>query len=80
MASAYEYLCTQNAHDTEALTRYLNNAAAEGWDLFAVTFAAKGEGGVHTMFWRRPQPARILRAVRRAPAAQAALSVDAAGH
>jgi hypothetical protein len=78
MASPYEYLCTQNAHDSEALTRYLNNAAAEGWDLFAVTFAAKGEGGVHTMFWRRPQRARILRSARRTPAAQAAMSVSAA--
>ncbi len=80
MASAYEYLCTQNAHDTEALTRYMNNAAAEGWDLFAVTFAARGEGGVHTMFWRRPQRARILRSVRRTPAAQTAMSASAADH
>lgn len=54
MPSAFEYLVTQNAHDPEALTRYLNEAAAEGWDLFAVTFAIKGEGGIHTMFWRRP--------------------------
>jgi hypothetical protein len=52
--AAFEYLCTQNAHDPEALTRYMNNAAAEGWDLFAVTFAIRGEGGIHTMFWRRP--------------------------
>lgn len=56
MASLFEYLCTQNAHDPEALTRYMNNAAAEGWDLMAVTFAIRGEGGIHTMFWRRPLP------------------------
>jgi hypothetical protein len=64
MATTFEYLCTQNAHDPESLTRYMNKAAAEGWDLFAVTFAIRGEGGIHTMFWRRPLRARIRRPAR----------------
>jgi hypothetical protein len=75
MATPYEYLCTQNAHDPEALTRYMNNAADEGWDLFAVTFAITGESGVHTMFWRRPLRTRTRRAARKAPEQESARSV-----
>jgi hypothetical protein len=54
MASEWEYRCTANAHDPETVTRHLNFMAREGWDLYAVNFAIKGESGVHTMFWRRP--------------------------
>jgi hypothetical protein len=75
MAIPYEYLCTQNAHDPEALTRYMNNAADEGWDLFAVTFAITGESGVHTMFWRRPLRTRTRRPARTTEAAETARSV-----
>jgi hypothetical protein len=56
MPSAWEYLCTQNAHDTEALTRHMNTMAQDGWELLAVTFAIKGESGTHSLFWRRPRP------------------------
>jgi hypothetical protein len=73
VTAPYEYLCTQNAHDPEALTRYMNNAADEGWDLFAVTFAIQGESGVHTMFWRRPL--RTRRAARNTGAAESARDV-----
>jgi hypothetical protein len=54
MASVWEYQCTANPHDPETLTRHMNAMARQGWDLLTVTFAIKGEGGTHTMFWRRP--------------------------
>jgi hypothetical protein len=54
MTYSWQYLCTQNAHDAESLTDHMNNRASEGWELLAVTFAVKGEGGVHSMFWRHP--------------------------
>jgi hypothetical protein len=53
MVPAWEYLCTSNAHDAATLTRHMNNQAANGWELLAVTFAIKGESGVHVLFWRR---------------------------
>jgi hypothetical protein len=53
MSSAWEYLCTANAHDPETLTRHMNRLAADGWELLTVTFAIKGESGTHTLFWRR---------------------------
>jgi hypothetical protein len=54
MNPPWEYLCTQNAHDAESLTRHMNAVAGLGWELFAVTFAIKGESGTHSLFWRRP--------------------------
>jgi hypothetical protein len=57
MSSAWEYLCTANAHDPETLTRHMNRLAADGWELLTVTFAIKGESGTHTLFWRRAYPA-----------------------
>jgi hypothetical protein len=53
MTAPWEYLCTQNAHDAATLTRHMNAVASEGWELFAVTFAIRGESGTHSMFWRR---------------------------
>jgi hypothetical protein len=54
MATGWEYRCTANAHDPDSLTLHMNDRAAEGWELLAVTFAVKGESGTHTFFWRRP--------------------------
>jgi hypothetical protein len=48
-----EYFCTHSAHDPESLTVHMNNMAGDGWDLLAVDFAARGESGLHTFFWRR---------------------------
>ena len=59
MASVWEYQCTANAHDPETLTRHMNAMARQGWDLLTVTFAIRGEGGTHTMFWRRPVADRL---------------------
>jgi hypothetical protein len=56
MPTQWEYRCTSNAHDAETLTRHLNAMARAGWELHTVTFAIKGESGVHTFFWRRPAP------------------------
>lgn len=53
MAAPWEYLCTQNAHDADSLSRHMNAIASHGWELFAVTFAIKGESGTHSLFWRR---------------------------
>lgn len=54
MSSGWEYLCTSNAHDADRLTQHMNRVAGEGWELLTVTFAIKGESGVHVLFWRRP--------------------------
>ncbi|HSR84057.1 MAG TPA: hypothetical protein VLM11_07740 [Streptosporangiaceae bacterium] len=56
MAQNWEYYCTANAHDPATLTRHLNEMARGGWELLTVTFAIKGEGGTHMMFWRRSVP------------------------
>jgi hypothetical protein len=53
MTDPWEYFCTQNAHDAESLSRHMNAVARDGWELFAVTFAIKGESGTHSLFWRR---------------------------
>jgi len=53
MPDETEYLCTQNAHDPDTLTRHMNNMAGEGWELLTVNFAIRGETGFHTFFWRR---------------------------
>lgn len=53
MSPDWEYLSTQDAHDPVSLTRHMNNWAAQGWELLAVTFAIKGESGTHSFFWRR---------------------------
>ena len=60
MPTAFEYLCTANAHDPDTLTRHMNRHAADGWELLTVTFAIKGESGTHTLFWRRPRPGGSL--------------------
>ena len=57
MAQQWEYLCTANAHDPATLTHHMNQMARAGWELLTVTFAIKGESGIHTLFWRRPVPA-----------------------
>jgi hypothetical protein len=54
MAPEWEYFCTANAHDPATLTHHMNDMARSGWELLTVTFTIKGEGGTHTMFWRRP--------------------------
>jgi hypothetical protein len=53
MSTGWEYLCTSNPHDAATVTRHMNRLASEGWELLAVTFAIKGESGVHVLFWRR---------------------------
>jgi hypothetical protein len=53
MPPRWQYLCTTNAHDADSLTRHKNAVASDGWELMTVTFAIKGESGVHDFFWRR---------------------------
>lgn len=48
-----EYFCTHSAHNPESLTVHMNNMASDGWDLLTVDYAARGESGFHTFFWRR---------------------------
>jgi hypothetical protein len=54
MATEWQYFCTANAHDPATLTHHMNEMAAAGWELLTVTFAIRGESGIHTFFWRRP--------------------------
>lgn len=56
MATEWQYFCTSNAYDPASLTRHMNQMAGAGWELLTVTFAIKGEGGTHNLFWRRPVP------------------------
>jgi type IV secretory pathway VirJ component len=60
MATEWQYFCTANAYDPATLTRHMNQMARAGWELLTVTFAIKGEGGTHTLFWRRPASAATV--------------------